>query len=216
MIKPIKAFFVILIGCVIHFYPPSLMAQRPMIGLEFGHGRSQMTSHGHSFISPFDPELYNRWNIGIQYNLPVSTWLSVSSGLEYIHRTGLDGRGISVDDKFSHLAIPLRVDFTLGNKFQFIIGPGIDLAFLIAYDLGYYKNHPGFEESKNVVQANWQVHAGFGFQIKPKARIYFLYESGFDLTKIYNFHKPNGDYTLSQRWYDGILTVGVMTEMKNH
>gem|GEM_PF-4609227 len=186
-----------------------------MIGLECGYGRSQMTSNGHSFISPFDPDFYARWNIGIQYNVPVSTWLSVSSGLEYIRRTELDDSGIEGDEWFSHLAIPLRVDFTLGNTFQFLIGPGLDLAFLVDYDLGYYKNHIGFEESKNVVQANWQLHTGLGFLIKPKTRIYFLYEQGFDLTKIYNYHHQNPDYKLSERWYDGFLSVGVMTAMKN-
>ena len=215
MIKPIKTFFVILIGCVINFYPTPLIAQGSMIGLEYGYGRSQMTSHGHSFISPFDSDFYARWNIGIQYFVPVSTWLSVSSGLEYIRRNELDDRGIEGDDWFSNLAIPLRIDFTLGNTFQFLIGPGLDLAFLVDYDLGYYKNHVGFEESKNVVQANWQLHTGFGFLINPKTRINFLYELGFDLTKIYSYHHQNPEYKLSERWYDGFLSVGVVTSMKN-
>lgn len=216
MIRSLDSWFIVFICIVIHFYPTKMIAQKSMIGLEFGYGRSQMTSHGHSWISPFDPDFYTRWNVGIQYRLTVSPWLSVSSGLEFIRRTGLDGTGLEVDDKFSNLAIPLRVDFTFGNSFQFVLGPGLDLTYLIAYDLGYYKNHPGFEKSKNVIQANWQLHTGLGFLIKPKTRIYFLYELGFDLTRIYGFDLPHSNYELSERWYDGFLTMGSMTSlMKN-
>lgn len=186
-----------------------------MIGLEYGYGRSQMTSHGHSWISPFDPAFYARWNIGVQYVVPLSSWISASSGIEYVRRTELDYRGLEGDEWFSNLAIPLRIDFTLGNSFQFLLGPGLDLAFLVDYDLGYYKNHAGFEESKNVVQANWQLHTGFGFLFKPKTRVYFLYELGFDLTKIYCYHHINPEYKLSERWYDGFLSVGVMTDLGN-
>ena len=215
MIRMFERFIILFICCAIHFNPTSVSGQGAMVGLEYGYGRSQMTSHGHSFISPFDPDFFARWNIGIQYNVPVSPWLSVSSGLEYIRRTELYDSGIEGDEWFSNLAIPFRVDFTLGNTFQFLIGPGLDLTFLVDYDLGYYKNHSGFEESKNVVQANWQFHTGFGFLIKPRTRIYFLYEQGFDLTKVYCYHNQNADYMLSERWYDGFLSVGVMTSMKS-
>lgn len=216
MKRPSVTWFLIFICFVIHFYPTKMIAQKSMIGLEIGYGRSQMTSHGHSWVSPFDPHFYTRWNVGIQYSLAVSPWLSVSSGLELIRRTRRDGTALEVNDMFSNLAIPFRVDFTVGNSFQFVIGPGLDLTYLISYDLGYYNNHSGFEKSKNALQANWQLHTGLGFLIQPKTRIYFLYELGFDLTRIYAFDLPNSKYELSERWYDGFLTMGLMTSLRKN
>ncbi len=191
---------------VISFLPCSLFSQSSRIGIELSYGSSQKTAHGHSFISPFDQHFYSRRSIEIKYGLPLSTWFTISSGLEFIKRKGSG-------NYFSNLAIPLYADFTFGNSLQFLIGPGLHLNFLVGYDVGSFKYHKAFEENKNVVQASWQLHAGLAFKVTSKTRIHFLYEQGFDLTPITNYAHTDTYQILTDRWYDGTISAGVLTNI---
>jgi hypothetical protein len=190
----------------IYFLPYSLFSQSSMAGIEFSHGSSQKTANGHSFISPFDQDFYSRRSIEIKYGLPLSSWFTISTGLEFIKRKG-------ADNHFNNLAIPLYADFSLGNSLQFLIGPGLHLNYLVGFDVGSTKYHKAFEENKNVVQVSWQLHAGFAFKVASKTRIHFLYEQGFDLTPITNYAHTDIYQIFNERWYDGTISAGVMTSV---
>lgn len=189
----------------------SIEAQTSRIGIKGAYGHSDNRHENDREIEPpFEEGDFNFMKLGLEYQHFLNPVFSVNGGLSFFSRFGDFG-------DFNYLAIPMSLDLNLGKEVQFIFGMGIDLSYLIDYELKEpygYSVFDGFEESKNRFQIGWQAHGGIGVSLSPQSQLRLMYEHHIDLTKMYAKEQgsPGGAlYTQDRWWYDGYISLTFLT-----
>jgi len=186
----------------------NLIAQSTQIGIKVAYGRSEQREEGEiPIVLPFQAWTDNYCKVGLEYVWPLHQWLDVNSGIQFYSRFD---EGAS----FNYLNVPASLDFIFGKKIHFIIGPGIDFSYLIAYNIKYEYAYTEFEESKNSFQIGCQGHLGVSLAMASESSIRLMYEHHFDITKMYvdGQSSPGGaHYTRDMHGFDGYLSLTYLT-----
>ena len=108
--------------------------------------------------------------------------------------------------RLDYLRLPIGLDLCLGKNVQFILGFGWYISYLMAYNW----DRQYFDDTHKRFQFGWYANTGIGVQLSKRFSISVLYQSNFDLTKMYDrkMSSPGGSpYELDYKGFDGFLSL---------
>lgn len=193
-----------LIILILIFFSLELYSQKKEIGFNIGFGKTTVDEYKSEFVLPFDKEFADYLRLGFcYYYTPKDAFLTLKTGLDFDHK-GKD------DLKLTYLRSPLGIDINFGKKVQFILGGGLFVSYLLAYD--GISNESDFEDSKRRFQFGQYGNIGFGIQIFPKYNLSLKYQYSTDIKKMYEYRRtsPSGiPYKLDIKNSDGFLILSM-------